>query len=256
MGGSLPVPTSLRATLRNSQGKPLTRLERSTGESYPTVLQALEADLRKRSSKAGASTTMQEAVTSAVGRLYLQVMASPHRLQTATEASESLESDQSRSAKQGTQKRTCAISTIGSQDQRSEKHEEISQLLAKELLRREGLNLQGTELQLAEKSLKKGLREAGRFGEQINAVGYLVEESEFGNELGNAATKPSPVTLKEAGEHKIKWNSLSESAIQAHEYALRAWAKIIKKNNLEDINTKKLNEFLEQLSTQGWNGKP
>jgi len=128
--------------------------------------------------------------------------------------------------------------------------------LSRVSLRREGLNLQGTELQLAEKSLKKGLREAGRFGEQINAVGYLVEESEFGNELRNAATKPSPVTLREAGEHKIKWNSLSESAIQAHEYLLRAWAKIIKKNNLEDINTKNLNEFLEQLSTQGWNGKP
>lgn len=260
----LPVPTSLRATLRNSQGKPLTRLERSTGErdeararrAYPTVLQALEADLRKKSSEAGASTTMQEAVTSAVGRLYLKVMANPHLLQTATEATQSLDSDQSRSAKQGTQQSTYAISTIGSQDQRSAEHKEISQLLAKELLRREGLNLNGTELQLAEKSLKRGLREAGKFGEQINEAGYLAKESEFGNELRTAATKPSPVTLREVGEHKIKWNSLSESAIQAHEYALRAWAKIIKKNNLEDINTKNLNEFLEQLSTQGWNGKP
>jgi len=181
----LPVPTSLRATLRNSQGKPLTRLERSTGErdeararrAYPTVLQALEADLRNRSSEAGASTTMQEAVTSAIGRLYLQVMASPHLLQTATEATPSLESEQSQSAKQGSQKSTCAISTIGSQDQRSEEHKEISQLLAKELLRREGLNLKGNELRLAEKSLKRGLREAGKFGEKINEVGYLAKES-------------------------------------------------------------------------------
>jgi hypothetical protein len=47
----IPVPTSLRATLRNTRGKPLTRLERSTGErdegrarrAYPRVLQELEA---------------------------------------------------------------------------------------------------------------------------------------------------------------------------------------------------------------------
>ncbi len=76
---SLPVPTSLRATLRNTRGKPLTRLERSTGErdearairAYPRVLQELEAELRQKASQAGWPATMQEAVSSAVGRIYL-----------------------------------------------------------------------------------------------------------------------------------------------------------------------------------------
>jgi len=94
----LPVPTSLRATLRNTRGKPLTRLERSTGErdeararrAYPRVLQELEAELRQKASQAGWPATMQEAVSSAVGRIYQEVLASPRLLRSTTEASRSL----------------------------------------------------------------------------------------------------------------------------------------------------------------------
>ena len=70
----LPVPTSLRATLRNARGKPLTRLERSTGErdeararrAYPKLLAELEAELQQKSRDAGLNTTIQEAVERAI----------------------------------------------------------------------------------------------------------------------------------------------------------------------------------------------
>ena len=260
----IPVPTSLRATLRNTRGKPLTRLERSTGErdeararrAYPRVLQELEAELRQKGNQAGWPTTMQEAVTSAVGRIYQEVLASPHLLQSATEASRSLDSEDDQFAEASTQNRSTVLGTIKSHKQQAAYNEELSHLVARELLRRQGLPLNGTELELAEKSLKRGLREAGRFGEQIRKVGYLAKESEAGKELREAANKPKPVTLREVADHKIKWNNLSESAIQSHEYALRAWEKIIGKNCLEDVNTQNLNHFLENLATEGWNGRP
>lgn len=264
---SLPVPTNLRATLRNTRGKPLTRLERSTGErdeararrAYPRVLQELEAELRQKGSQAGWPSTMQEAVKSAVGRIYQEVLASPHLLRYTTEASQSLDSLDSEDAqfsRARTPDKSEILGTIRSNEQQTENNEDLSKLVARELFRRQGLELNGLELKLAEKSLKRGLREAGRFGEQINEIGYIAKESEAGKELREAANKPKPVTLREVAEHKIKWNNLSLSAIQSHEYALRAWEKLIKKNLLEDITTQNLNQFLEYLATKGWNGKP
>ena len=61
----LPVPTNLRATIKNTRGKPLRRLERSTGErdeararrAYPRVLQELEAELRQKGNHATGMTS-------------------------------------------------------------------------------------------------------------------------------------------------------------------------------------------------------
>lgn len=261
---SLPVPTNLRATLRNTRGKPLTRLERSTGErdqsmairAYPRVLQELEAELRQKGSQAGWPATMQEAVSSAVGRIYQEVLESPRLLRSATEASRSLASEDEQFSKASAENNSAVLGTIKSLKQQTANKEELSQLIARELLRRQGLHLSGLELELAEKSLKSGLREAGRFGEQINEIGYLAKETTAGKQLREAASKQKPVTLREVAEHKVKWNNLSESAIQSHDYALRAWEKIIKKNCLEDISTQNLNQFLEHLTTEGWNGRP
>ena len=89
---SLPVPTSLRATLKNARGKPLTRLERSTGErdeararrAYPRVLQELEADLRQKSRDAGLHTTIHEYVEKAIGKIYEDVVSDEQSLRSAT----------------------------------------------------------------------------------------------------------------------------------------------------------------------------
>jgi hypothetical protein len=101
----------------------LTRLERSTGErdeararrAYPRVLQELEAELRQKGSQAGWPSTMQEAVTSAVGRIYQEVLASPHLLRSTTEASRSLDcldGEDEQFAKARTQKGSAVLRTI------------------------------------------------------------------------------------------------------------------------------------------------
>ena len=89
---SLPVPTSLRATLKNTRGKPLTRLERSTGErdegrarrAYPKLLAELEAELQQKSKDAGLNTTIQEAVERAIGQIYEEVVSDEQSLRSAT----------------------------------------------------------------------------------------------------------------------------------------------------------------------------
>lgn len=257
----LPVPTSLRGTLKNTRGRPLTRLERSTGErdesrarrAYPRVLQELEAELNQRSRQAGLNISTQEAVASAVGRVYLDVLANPHLLGSVTEASSSLVNGFSEQGKEN----SLTIKRDNKQNPRADQqHAEYGRLLAKEILSREGLYLTPDELELAEKSLRKGLREAAKYGEQIIEIGYLAKESEAGTALREAADRPKALTLREVAAHKIKWTNLSASAIQSHEYALRAWEKIVKKNSLEDINTQNLNQFLEHLTAEGWKGRP
>ncbi|MEB3184450.1 MAG: site-specific integrase [Cyanobacteriota bacterium] len=260
---SLAVPTSLRGAIRNGRGRPLTRLERSTGErdeakarrAYPRVLEELESELREKGSQAGLRTSMQEAVTTAVGRIYEMVLSNPQLLRSVTEASGSLRSEEGPKAG-GDNRSDSSLRTIGEGGGLDGDRAKYSRLVAEELLRREELALHPAELELAEKSLKSALREAGQYGERIKAVGYLAKESEAGKELRVAANKPQPIVLREVAEHKIKWNNLSESATQAHEYALRAWSKIIKEMTLESVTTQNINEFLEQLTTRGWNGKP
>ena len=101
---------------------------------------------------------MQEAVTSAVGRIYQEVLASPHLLRSTTEATRSLDSEDEQLARTSTQHRSAILRTITGHKQQTENNEILSQLIARELLRRQGLPLNGLELELAEKSLKRGLR--------------------------------------------------------------------------------------------------
>jgi len=199
---------------------------------------------------------MQEAVRRAVGGIYLDVMASPQTLRVVTQGRRLPQARTGASLRESEQGITFPLRTICDLDQKATKWNKFaSSLIARTLLRRKGLDLSGAELELAERSLRWALAEAGRYGEQIDEIGYLAQESTAGKELRDAATKPKPVTLWEVAEHKLKWNELSTSAVEGHGYALRAWAKIIKKNSLEDITTQNLNSFLEHLVTQGWNGK-
>jgi len=95
---SLPVPTSLRASLKNTRGKPLTRLERSTGErdegrarrSYPKLLAQLEAELHQKSKDTGLNTTTQEAVEKALGKIYKEVVSDEQSLLTVTKLHQQL----------------------------------------------------------------------------------------------------------------------------------------------------------------------
>jgi hypothetical protein len=80
---SLSVPTELRGLLRNAMNKPLTRLERSTGEkdeararrAYMEVRKELERELEDRALKAGANFSREERVKKAGGQLYKKLKA-------------------------------------------------------------------------------------------------------------------------------------------------------------------------------------
>jgi hypothetical protein len=176
---SLPVPTSLRATLRNTRGKPLTRLERSTGErdqarairAYPRILQELEAELRQKGSQAGWPVTMQEAVSTAVGKIYQEVLVSPRLLRSATEAARSLDSEDAQSAKASYGDNSAVLRTIESHNQQTADKEKISQLIAREIFTRQGLPLNGLELKLGNLWTngfeRRQLAEKGAFGRQL-----------------------------------------------------------------------------------------
>jgi integrase len=261
---SLSVPTSLRATLRNRQGKPLTRLERSTGErdeararrAYPKLLAELEGELLQKSRDAGVEMTIHSAVERAIGKTYQEVVDDAKSLSTVTELGRYLQTSDATIANQITIRNGLFINKIDPSEE-LRKRKLMARFATWGCLRNAGLELDinGGEIELAEKSLRWALVEAGKYGEQIQEKGYLAKVTEDGKGLRQAAGKPNPITIWEVAQHKAKWNELSQSAKQAHDYALRAWAKIIKKNCLEDINTPNLNHFLEQLVTNGWNGK-
>jgi integrase len=261
---SLSVPTSLRATLRNSQGKPLTRLERSTGErdeararrAYPKLLAELEGELLQKSRDAGVETTIQAAVERAVGKIYQDVVEDAKSLSSVTALGRHLQSSDATLAAQIAIKNSLLINKIDPQEEIRKKNA-FSRIATWAGLRSKGLDfdINGAEIEIAEKSLRWALIEAGKYGEQVLERGYLAKETEEGKGLRKAAEKTNPITIWEVAQHKMQWNELSQSAKQAHDYALRAWAKIIKQNALDAINTPNLNHFLEQLVTNGWNGK-
>jgi integrase len=256
---SLNVPTALRGVLKNARNKPLTRLERSTGEkdeararrAYPEVLRQLEQELAERALEAGATGDQQENVTKAIGQIYLDIKSDEGLLGAITNLITTR-----RNQTPAHHKNKLAIPTKERDFDWQGFEAALLRGLTPVVLQRYGVELQGRELELAEKALHTAILEAVRYGEAVAARGYLAKETELGTELSNAARAQKPITLWEVSKHKIERNKLSKSAKEAHEYAIRAWIKIIKKNTLEDINTQNLNTYLETLVTQGWKGKP
>jgi hypothetical protein len=74
---------------------------------------------------------MQEAVTSAVGRIYQEVLASPHLLRSTTEATRSLDNEDEQLARTSTQHRSAILRTITGHKQQTENNEILSQLIAR-----------------------------------------------------------------------------------------------------------------------------
>ena len=122
---SLSVPTSLRATLRNRQGKPLARLERSTGErdeararrAYPKLLAELEGELLQKSRDAGVETTIQAAVERAVGKIYQDVVEDAKSLSSVTALGRHLQSSDATLAAQIAIKNSLLINKIDPQEE-------------------------------------------------------------------------------------------------------------------------------------------
>jgi hypothetical protein len=152
---SLPVPTSLRATLKNSQGKALTRLERSTGErdeararrAYPKLLAVLEAELLQKSRAAVLETTVQEDVEKAVGKIYEEAVSHEQSLRSVTTMSRMLKTKSGHPSHNSAPKSRQNINPVETEDNAAAPiTAQIRLLVAKELLRRQGLSLSGSEL--------------------------------------------------------------------------------------------------------------
>jgi integrase len=261
---NLPVPTHLRGITKNVNGRPLTRLERTTGErdlerakrAYPAIYAALQAELLERSLELGAQESRQEAVSRVVGQLYEAIVTDPDRLQHATQmAVLETRSGGAPLSKQDRQALKIRPHNNEHGTRRRISEEELRRFAFGWIFEHKGIQLNDNELRLAALSATAALQEAGKYGEQIKSVGYIAQETDTGQQLRKAAQKPQPLTLWEVAQHKIARNKLSQSARQAHEYAVRAWAKIVQRNCLDDLTTKNLNAFLEILITKGWNGK-
>jgi integrase len=124
------------------------------------------------------------------------------------------------------------------------------------ILNAEGINEEDIRDKAAQKTVMLALKEAFKYIDAKENIGYLAKDTEIGEELIRSSQPRHAITLWEVSKHKVERNKLSTQAQQSHEYAIRAWIKIIKQNTIEAINTKNLNNFLETLVTDGWNGKP
>jgi integrase len=256
---SLNVPTGLRGLLRNARNRPLTRLERSTGEkdeararrAYPEVLRQLEHELAEKALEAGATANQKQNVTQAVGQIYQEIKTDDNLLRAITRLV--------RERTQGSpinHKNPLAISKREPQVDWKAFEAHLFQKATELLLGQKGVELRDRDLELAARALKSAIKEVSKYGEALEESGFLATDTELGSQLSKAAEAPKPITLWEVAKHKIERNKLSKSAKEAHEYAIRAWLKIIKKNTLDDVNTQNLNTFLETLVLKGWNGKP
>jgi len=256
---SLNVPTGLRGLLRNARNRPLERLERSTHQkdeararrAYPEVLRQLENELANRALEAGAAVDQQESVTKAISQIYRDVKSDDGLLKAVTDLMRTR-----RNKPSANYRNQLAIPTTRAEFDWQGFEAALIRSLLPVFLRQKRVDLQGRELELAEKALKSAMLEVSKYGEEVEEKGYLARETELGAQLSKAAEAPKQITLWEVSKHKVERNKLSRQAKQAHEYAVRAWIKIIKKNTLDAINTQNLNTYLETLVTEGWNGKP
>ena len=171
---SLPVPTSLRATLKNRQGKPLTRLERSTGErdeararrAYPKFLAELEAELHQRTRAAGIDTTTQDEVERAIGKIYRDIVDNKEAVSRIAATARQLKPKTTGIKDSGQNWKLMIGRENESTSTQSEANEQIKNLLASTLFKKHGLHLDDDELGLAQKSLRWALLEAGKYGEE------------------------------------------------------------------------------------------
>ena len=256
---SLNVPTRLRGLLRNARNRPLTRLERSTGEkdeararrAYLEVMRELEHELEDRALKAGANSSREERVTRAVGQLYEKFKKDRDLLAAVTKLVHTLEKQQRSTASRN----PLSIQTGGA-NTTTRADLGIGGIMAHLILNAEGIKEEDIQDRAAQQTVMMALREASKYAEARENIGYLAKDTEIGEQLSSSAQAPKALTLWEVSKHKVERNKLSSQAQQSHEYAIRAWIKIIKQNTLEAINTKNLNNFLETLVTDGWNGKP
>ncbi len=237
---SLAVPRHLQPRVVNRAGKPLTRLERTTGtdslklakELYPGLLSGLKQELAER---AGSLLESKEAASRRlVGGLY-QGLASTNAASQHDAAMQFVAKEH-------------AFAQALSLEQLQERvlwHRELLAQLTTRNFAESGLLLDDLELQQAVASVRTAVLEARDLQERRREHGIFAEETSLGKRLGSAASQPKPVSIFDVA--KSKKSRIGERTYENLERACNRWKAIIGEESLESITSSHLNFFVRKL---------
>lgn len=237
---SLAVPRHLQPRVVNRSGKPLTRLERTTGtdslklakELYPGLLSELKQELAER---AGSLLESKEAASRRlVGGLY-QGLASANAASQHEAAMQFV-------AKEHAYAQALSLEQL---QERVQRHRELLAQLTTRSFAESGLPLDDLELQQAVASVRTAVLEARDLQERRREYGIFAEETILGKRLGSAASKPKPVSIFDVA--KSKKSRIGERTYENLERACNRWKAIIGEESLESITSSHLNFFVRKL---------
>lgn len=237
---SLAVPRHLQPRVVNRSGKPLTRLERTTGtdslklakELYPGLLSELKQELAER---AGSLLESKDVASRRlVGGLY-------QSLASANAASQH-EAAMQFAAKELAYAQALSLEQL---QERVQRHWELLAQLTTRSFAESGLPLDDLELQQAVASVRTAVLEARDLQERRCEYGIFAEETILGKRLGSAASKPKPVSIFDVA--KSKKSRIGERTYENLERACNRWKAIIGEESLESITSSHLNFFVRKL---------
>lgn len=238
---SLAVPRHLQHRVVNRAGKPLTRLERTTGtdslklakELYPGILCGLKQELARRASSL--LETKETASQRLVGELY-QSLASPSALPQHEAAMRF-------AAAENAYAQTLSVEQLQA---RLQEHQELLAALTRRAFAEAGLPLNQLELPQAMASLKSATLEAREFQESRSKYGFFAEQTGLGSRLASAASAPKPVSIFDVA--KAKRSRISLRTYENLERSCGRWKSIIGEESLQSITSSHLNFFVRRLN--------
>ena len=237
---SLAVPRELQPRVVNRAGKPLARLERTTGtdslklakELYPRLLSELKQELAERSATLEPRVIATQRV---IGEIY-QRYSGPAKREYFEEADLfTKELDQQ-------------IHTLSAGEQQ-EVYQMIERFLHKlttAMFARAGLPIGEDEMPLIIASLTTAFLEARDFQIKRRNQGYFAEETELGKKMAAAASRPKVVSIFEVA--RLKKSQISERTYENLERTCKHWKAIIGEEALESITPSRLNFFVRTLN--------
>ncbi|WP_246833859.1 tyrosine-type recombinase/integrase [Synechococcus sp. CB0101] len=237
---SLAVPRHLQPRVVNRSGKPLTRLERTTGtdslklakELYPGLLSELKQELAERAGSL--LETKEMASRRLVGELY-QKLAAP----TAA------------TPHQAAEQKTAQMLALAEGSSIGQLHglmQELQELLVGLTTRgfaEAGLPLDAAELPQAVASIKTAVLEAREFQYRRQQYGFVADETELGKKLASSAYQPKPISIFDVA--KSKRSRIGDRTYENLERACNRWKAIIGEESLESITSSHLNFFVRKL---------
>ena len=247
---TLNVPKELQSRLPTKTGKPVKRLQQSTGtdslalakKRFPQIM----ADLQKR--LAVASELLHESeddrLRRQLGTLYLQTADNPQRSQaSSTKASHAF-----REILQNLQQ------AKPSQDQIDTYLEgftnDLKALLVEQARNHSaqaGIALDNDQAAAYAANVNESIIEGTENANSVLKSGLLHQETELGQRLRAMASKPLPVTLKQA--LGLKRADLGERTLNNYKTQIEAWEEHAKAATLSSVTPSSLNSFIRWLAS-------